>query len=300
MKRFYTLIVFCFVSIGCLQAQDTVVVSSKWHLSAGLNLVTVPTYHIVGTDTGFNNSLSIGPSVSLSHNSGFAISYSPRFVLGGPSPGLYMHAVSIGISNYDKPVFDYSATYAHYFFTGNKSLPYTPLTNEIYADITYKKTWLRPSLAAGIGFGKNTETSTATSVYDMGLSAGLSHAFDWESGDVGFSVIPAVLLNAGTNEYFSFLNITKYIGHSNKFVNYIKKGTGAKNRRGGTGSSGTTATNAVPGEQFNITNLQLDLESSIDINALSIRPTASLFLPVGNSAGSNATVFWQFALQYKF
>lgn len=298
MKRLRTLVFFYFVLTSHLQAQDTIV-SSKWHLTAGLNLVTVPTFHIAGTDTGFNNSLSIGPSVSLSHNNGFAVSYSPRFLLGGSAPGLYMHAVSIGVSRYDQPVFNYSVTYAHYFFTGNKSLPYTPLTNEIYADITYKKTWLSPFLATGIGFGKNAADNPANTVYDVGLSAGLSHEFDWDSGELGFSLVPAVLLNAGTNQYFSFLNITKYIGHSNKFVNYIKKGTGARNRRGG-GSSGTTTTAAAPSEQFAVTNVQLDLESSIDFNAFSIRPTASLFMPVGNSAGNGTTVFWQLALQYKF
>lgn len=298
MKRFYLLLTaFVFGSLTILDAQDS---TQKWHLSAGLNMVAVPTYHIVGTDTGFSNSFGLAPSVSLSHNSGFAISYSPKFVMGGNTPGVYMHAVSVGISRYDKALFDYAAVYSHYFFTNNSSVPYSPLSNEIYADLTYKRAWLKPTVAMGVGFGNNTAVTPSASVYDIGFSAGVLHSFDWESGNVGFSVIPSVLLNAGTTEYFSFLNITRYIGHSNKFVNYVKKGAGSGNgRRGGSGSGGTTTTSNTS-ESFSLTNLQLNMESSIDIDKLAIRPTVSLFIPVSSAAGAGVIPFWQLALQYRF
>lgn len=306
MKRLFTLALFSLCALTQLMAQDSTTHESapKWRLAAGLNLVSVPTYNIVGTDTGFNTSLSVGPYLSLGNSSGFAISYSPRFVMGGTNKGLYMHAVSLGFSRYDLPVFDYAITYGHYFFTGNKSVPYSPMSNEIYADLTYKKAWLRPYIAAGIGFGKDTAGRRNSSVSDIGVTAGLNHSFDWESGDVGFSVIPAVALNAGTNDYFSFLNITRYIGHNSKSVSYVKKGSGGTGRRGsgGSGTGGTTTTTTTASQQgFGITNLQLNLESSIDINDLSIRPTVSVFIPVGNAAsGNSTTAFWQLVFEYKF
>jgi hypothetical protein len=318
MKRLSTLGIFLLLSLVRLSAQDNNKDSTDskdsathapgWRFAAGLNLVTVPTYHIVGTDTNFNNSLSLGPSISLSHSSGFSVSYSPRFVMGGANQGLYMHAVSVGFAKYDQALFDYGISYGHYFFTGNSSIPYTPLSNEIYLDLSYKKAWLRPYVAAGIGFGKNTTTKTSTSVSDVGVSAGFNHSFDWESGDVGFSFIPAVLLNAGTNDYFSFLNITKYIGHSNKSVNYVKNGTGSTRRGGRGGSSGgtgtggtTTTTTTTTTQKFGLTNLQLNMESSIDFNNFSIRPTVSVFFPVGNAAsGNETTTFWQLSFEYKF
>lgn len=157
-----------------------------------------------------------------------------------------------------------------------------------------------PYIAAGIGFGKNTETGTPISVYDLGVSAGVSHSFDWEWGNVGYSVLPSILLNGGTNEYFSFLNITKYIGHSNKFVDYVKKGAGARKRRGAGSGSGSTPVTTTGGEQFNLTNVQLNVESSVDINALSIRPTISLYLPVGSASGNGAAWFWELAVGYRF
>ncbi len=309
MKQLFTLVLFTSFFLARLSAQDSSH-TSKWRLSAAINLVTVPTYNIAGTDTGFNNSLSIGPSISLGNSSGFAISYSPRFVMGGPSKGLYMHAVSVGFSRYDLPVFDYAITYGHYFFTGNSSIPYTPLNNEIYGELSYKKAWLRPYLATGIGFGKNTATSSASTVSDIGVSAGVNHSFDWDSnsGDVSFSMIPGIGLNAGTNDYFSFLNITRYIGHSSKSVSYVKSGGSSggigrgRGRSGGSGSStGGTSTTTTSQPGFGITNIQLNLESSIDINNLSIRPTVSVYIPVGNAASGNSTIaFWQLVFDYKF
>jgi hypothetical protein len=311
MKRLFTFVCFSFCALTQLKAQDSTThePAPKWRFSAGINLITVPTYNIVGIDTGFNNSLSLGPTLSLGNSSGFAFSYSPRFVMGGTNKGLYMHAVSVGFSRYDLPVFDYAITYGHYFFTGNKSVPYSPMSNEIYGDLTYKKTWLRPYIAAGIGFGKDTSARPASSVSDIGLTAGFSHSFDWESGDVGFSMIPSVGVNAGTNNYFSFLNITRYIGHNSNSVGYVKKGSGGTARSGGrrgggtsTGGGGTTTTTTTAASQgFGITNVQLNLESSIDINNLAIRPTVSLFIPVGNAAtGNSTTAFWQLVFEYKF
>lgn len=306
MKRLFVLACLSFCALTQLTAQDSSH-ASQWRFSAGINLITVSTYNIVGADTGFNNSLSFGPTLSLGNNSGFAISYSPRFVMGGTNKGLYMHAVSMGFSRYDLPVFDYAITYGHYFFTGNKSVPYSPMSNEIYGDLTYKKTWLMPYIAVGIGFGKDTSARPASSVSDIGLTAGFSHSFEWESGDVGFSMIPSVGLNAGTNDYFSFLNTTRYISHNSKSVSYVKKGSGSTARRGGrragtgTGTGGGTTTTTSSAQGFGITNVQLDLESAIDINNLSIRPTVSLFIPVGNAAsGNSTTAFWQLMFEYRF
>jgi hypothetical protein len=315
MKKI-VLAVCCFFLLSLhLRAQDDSTQSThKWHLSAGLALVAIPVYHIVGIDTGYTNTLSIAPSVSLS-NGGFAISYSPRIITGGSNPGLYMHAVTLGYSEYDKKVFDFAINYSRFFFTDNNSIPYTPLNNEIYTELAYKKLWLKPRIAAGIGFGNNQGTTTASSssVYDIGVSAGVGHSFDWGNDNTSFSIAPSLLLNAGTNEYFSFLTISKYIGHSSKSVNYVKTGPGSGSRssgrggRGGSSGSGsgtggsTTTTTAQTGKTFDLSNVEFNIESSIDIgSSFSIRPGGSLFIPVGTAAGAGASTYWQLAFQYKF
>lgn len=294
MKKLYLLFVLL-ASFFSLKAQDS---ARAWNFSVGLDMGIAPTYKITGIDTGFSNSLSLAPSVSFRHKSGLAFSYSPKFVFGGATPGLYMHAVSVGISQYDKPAFSYAASFSHYFFTGNSSVPYSPLTNEIYTSFTYKKPWLRPGISAGIGFGTNTAISPSASVYDMGISAGVSHSFDWESGDVSFSASPSLSLNAGTNDYFSFLNTTKYIGKGSNSGQYFKKGAGSTSRKGRSGTGGSTTT--TQGKTFDLTNIELGIESSMEIGSFTMRPALSFYIPVGSAAGSGLSTYWQIAFQYKF
>ena len=287
-----------------LSAQDSSRDNSKLHFTAGVTFVTVPTYNISGTDTSFNNSLSVAPSLGLGIN-GFSAIYSPKFVTGGSNPGIYMHAVTLEYSQYDKPIADFAFEYTHMFFNNNPSVPYTPLNNEIYTALTLKKSWIRPKLAAGLGFGnvKATNTTTSYSGYDFGLSAGIGHNFSWDNNKVSYTLAPSIYLNGGTSQYFSFLKISQYIGHGKNFGKYTKKGIGANRgngRRGGGGVITTTTTPSSSGSSFSLNNVEGNLESSVEIGSFTVRPTASLFIPVGTAAGSGVTSFWQISIQYKF
>ena len=305
MKK-YILFLFLLVST-CYKsnAQDSSTIS-KFHFIAGLNLSTVPTLNIVGVDTTFNNSLSVAPALTLAYN-GFSVIYSPKFVTGGSGSGIYMHAVSVEYSQYDKPKVDFALEYTHMFFTNNPSVPFSPLNNEIYTALTGKTTWLRPKFAAGIGFGntKATSTNTAGSAYDVGLSAGVGHSFQFDNDHASFNVSPSILVNGGTNQYFSYLKVSRYIGSNKKFGNFTKKGVGA-NRGNGTGNgrrngSGTVVNSpSVAGESFAISNVEGNLETSAEIGSFTVRPTISLYVPVGTAAGSGVTTFWQIAFQYSF
>ncbi len=282
------------VSTLAVFAQDS---TSKWSPAVSLGFEPVPVYHISGVDTSFENSVALSPVLSIRHKSGFGISYSPKFVTGGTTPGIFMHAVTVGIEQYDQKVFNYALTYSHYFFTNNKGVPYSPLTNEVYASFTYKQPWLRPSFSAGIGFGTDTQTTPSSSAYDIGASFGVSHAFSWENSDVNYSLSPSVSINGGTNEYFSLLNITKYVGRSKSSAKTVKNGTGRRN--GGSGSTTTTST-TTSHEMFNLNNIEIGLESSIEVGSFSIRPTANVYLPIGSFAGTGVTGYWQLMVEYNF
>jgi hypothetical protein len=297
------LFIFLLILTFCKSYAQDSSSTSKFHFIAGLNFTTVPTLKINGVDTNFVNSLSIAPVLMVTYN-GFSAIYSPKFVSGGSNSGIYMHAVTAGYAQYDKPNIDFALEYTYMFFTGNSSVPYSPLNNEIYTAITFKKMWIHPEIAAGLGFGntKATSTSTAGSAYDFGLSAGIGHSFDWDNGGISYSVSPSVLVNGGTNQYFSYLKISRYIGSNKKFGNFTKKGLGA-NRGNGKKTVGGTSTSTSPsvtGESFSISNVEVNLETSADLGSFTVRPTVSLYVPVGTAAGSGITTFWQIALQYKF
>jgi hypothetical protein len=289
---------FFLLSILQANAQENLV-SSKLKFYAGLSFTSVPTLNIVSTDTSYNNSLSIEPFLSLEYN-GYSAVYSPKFIGGKSSPGIYMHAITLRYSQYDKRTIDFLFESTHMFFTNNKSIPYTPLNNEINSEIIIKKMWIRPEFAIGAGFGNKNQTITSASgsAFDCGVSAGINHSFNWDNGEMNYTVAPSFLLNGGTNNYFSFLEISKYIGHNQKFGNYTKRGVGAKRRNRKRSTS--TSDNSFSLNSFSLNNIGCNLETSAEIGSLSIRPTFDLFIPVGTAAGTGLSTFWQLALEYKF
>ncbi len=297
----------------CAFAQDST--ASTWQPTIGVSFEPVPVYNISGTDTGFINSLAISPIFTIRHKSGWGISYSPHILTGGPKPGIFMHSVTAGLEQYNKEKFDVTAEYSHYFFTNtDNGVPYSPLTNEIYAGLTYKEWWLRPRLTADIGFGTDTtQGASSTSAHDIGVAAGFSHDFSWEADPVNFDLVPSLLLNGGTNQYFSFLASNKYIGHSKKFFHYLKSGSVVTHGSGGkvttsgghgnshSGSGGTTTTTTTTAnEAFSFSNIELNLEVSAEIGSFTVRPTASLFFPIGSSAGEGLSGYWSVVAEYNF
>lgn len=298
MKKVFSIFLLLICSLSSFSQDST----NKWTFSVGLGFEPITVYNISGTDTSFVNSLSVAPGFSIRHSNGIGLTYSPKFVTGGASPGIYMHILTFGIEQYDKEVFNYTFNYSHYFFTNTTGVPYSPINNEISGSISYKKPWLRPSFSAGIGFGNNTETTPSTSAYDVGVSIGVSHGFSWDAKQLSFSVSPSLVLNGGTSQYYSLLGFSKYVGRNKNFTKVIKDSkaaaaaTRSANRRTGTTATTTTANT----ESFNFSNIELGLESSVEVGSFSMRPSVSLYFPVGSSAGSGLSAYWGLSFGYHF
>lgn len=276
--------------------------SKGWQASAEVNLSALPTLRFSGTDTSTQQVLSVAPSFSFRSPGGFGIIYSPHFVAAGSEPGIFMHVVTIGLEQYNKKDYQLVADYNHFFFTGNNSVPTTPITNEVIVEGIYKKLWLSPKVLAGIGFGMNNEISPSKLASDIELTGGICHYFDWQQGnDFSFNVTPSILLNAGTNEYFSFLKLSKYITHNNNYKKIVKN-THASNGRGRGNSNTTTTTVSTTtsenvSQRVSVNNVELNVESTVEHGAFSIRPAASLYLPVSSHALSG---YWELNLGYYF
>ncbi len=274
----------------------------KWQPTLEINLTTVPTIHVSGIDTGFQNSLSVAPSFSIRNQNGFGIAYAPEFLINGSAPKLYMHMLTAGIEQYNKPNYNLVADYMHYFFT-NSSLPFTPITNEVFSSFTYKKSWIRPVLAAGVGFGSN-DSASSSGEYDIGVAAGIGHAFEWNTASTSCTVIPSILVNAGTNQYFSLMTASKYISHSRNFTKFLKNKNTSYKRSTGKGRSNTTSTgttaSATSKEHFSLSNIELNTEVELEAGSVSFRPVGSIYIPVGSAAGSGTFGYWQLVVAYNF
>lgn len=301
MKKLLYVLAACMAVHLHAFAQDS---TSSWSPSISLDVSTVPLLHISGTDTAYSNGLSLAPVFSFRNTAGFGLSYSPQLVLGGTHAGIYVHQLSIGWEQYNLKQLDFVFEYTHDFFTNKTEVPYSPLNNEIYGLFNYKVPWLRPYLEAGLGIGKDSTQSGATAT-DVAVAAGISHSFRWTSGSgPQFGLSPKLGLNAGTNQYFSLLRATKYIAHGTASLRHINPSSIKSHGRSGTGGSGTstsgTSGTAVQKASFALSNLEGGISASMEHGNLSIRPSASIFIPLKPSANNSLYSYWQLEFEYDF
>ena len=143
--------------------------------------------------------LTYSPTIGYFHKGGLGITGTGSVVDDGTNMNFYQGSIT--------PSFDYLknrnfATGLSYtkFFTKD-SLPFytTPLQNELYAYLTYRKWWIRPMIAMSYGWGSRTDYSqresliqdlrlrrrgftyinTQETVSDFSLIASVRHDFYW-------------------------------------------------------------------------------------------------------------------------
>ncbi|HMU46394.1 MAG TPA: hypothetical protein PKC72_08510 [Chitinophagaceae bacterium] len=143
--------------------------------------------------------LTYTPVLGYYHKTGLGITATGYFVNDDVNMNFYQFSLT--------PSFDYiqnrdlvtGISYTR-FFTRD-SLPFytTPIQNEVYAYFTYRKTWIRPTVAASYGWGSRTDyekrssliqdlrlrrygftyINTKESVSDFSLMASVRHDFYW-------------------------------------------------------------------------------------------------------------------------
>jgi hypothetical protein len=282
MKKALSTFIFL-AAMYCSAGQQA---ANKWQYSAVINFTVVPTFNIAATDTSFKNSLSFAPSIGIRNSNGLGFAYTPKFVVGGPNPGIYMHAVTFGFESYNKKKLDFFADLSHYFLTKNISVPATPITNELYTAVTYKKYWVRPMLLLGVGFGTNQQTVPHNLVADVAIAVGVSHLFYTQQNKAAFSFIPALKVNAGTNDYFSLMNSSKYISANKDFNKLITK------------TKGTAVTD--DSKSITLNNIETTFEAAYQKGVFSLRPEVSFIFPAFSKTGNAIIFIGQLQLRYDF
>ncbi|MBK7288976.1 MAG: hypothetical protein IPI78_01310 [Chitinophagaceae bacterium] len=143
--------------------------------------------------------LTYSPTVGYYHKSGLGISATGYIVDDGVNKNLYQSSIS--------PSFDYlknkaiAAGISYTRFITKDSLPFytTPLQNELYGYFTYRKSWIRPTVAVSYGWGSRSDYSereeqlidiwlrrrgytyinTEESISDFSLTTSIRHDFYW-------------------------------------------------------------------------------------------------------------------------
>jgi hypothetical protein len=149
-------------------------------------------------------------------------------------------------------------------------------------------------IEAGIGFGKDTSGGKNSYVDDIAMALGAGHAFAvYKDSSFDISFTPALLLNMGTYDYFSFLTVSKYIGHGTNSIPFLKKAH--TNQSGGNGNKNNGSTSS-----FSAGNIEARFEAYIEMGNWALRPDAAVYFPVGQYNGAGVYGYWQLTLTYSF
>jgi hypothetical protein len=266
----------------------------------GFTASTTAAYRINGTDTSLKNALTLAPFFRIMHKSGLGLNYTANTLASGAGKKFFMHTASAFYESYDKPV-NLNFSYTHFFFTNNSAIPYTPITNELYGYIAYKKLWIAPVASASIGFGKD-ENKQTQSVFN--LSTGVTHNFTFSSQTIKEATIsPSILLNGGSNEFYSFLktvrNFTQSTGTKGFLTSHgLGHGNSKGNGNGNAGNTPTTTTTESATNKFMVNNVELNIYSSFTFGHFEIIPDGSLYVPL--ISNSQVSAYWQIKFGYNF
>ena len=191
-----------------------------------------------------SNKVVFTPSLGYYHKSGFGISATGYLLSDSTTSGLYQTALTPSYE-YDGDNLSSGISYTRYIVKNKYGGAIAPIQNDIYANLLFKKPWLRPGVAIGIsngvykeinlvtvnlpGIGLRSFIDTATTKTNAFTLIGmLEHTFEMGglmSADDYLSFTPAIMLNAGSSKVVTT--------HQNRFTPNVQDNK--RKFRGGTG-----------------------------------------------------------------
>ena len=96
----------------------------------------------------------VSPSVGYYNKSGFGISFSGFLLNENKKTDFYQYTLTPSYAYNKGKVAGVLFSYTHYFEQNNYSYNTSPVQNEFYGNILFKKPWIKPGIAAGYSFGK--------------------------------------------------------------------------------------------------------------------------------------------------
>ena len=257
----------------------------------GFQTSTAPITDVHATDST-SIQLYIAPQISYTHKSGFGVLARTYFFTGGTTSRNFLTTLSPGFEKDNDKLYA-AVNYSHFFYNRHSAIPYTPIKNELYANMRLKTKVLQPLLTVNAGWGTD---SLASSSFDMNVLAGIAHDFDWSFGNRhSLSLLPAIILNAGTNNYFSLLKGSPYIATSKNYKAVIHS---QQKGRGNTGSGTNTAGSTTATNSFGLSQLEGNLYIYYSIRKITLEPDASIFFPFRSGEAINS--FFQLNVNVNF
>ncbi|MEO7120530.1 MAG: hypothetical protein ABIY62_05505 [Ginsengibacter sp.] len=181
------------------------------------------------------NLLILSPSIAYNHKSGFGISFTGFLLNQDKKTAFYQYTLTPSFLYNKGKVADASISYTHYFEKEVYSPNTSPVQNEFYSTLVFKKSWIKPGIAVGYSSGmfrqivhidtslkvanrrvsiKYTDTALIK-VSSFSVSASMEHSFNFFklfSAKDGLVFTPQVSIISGENGY--------KVNHNSSIENY--------------------------------------------------------------------------------
>jgi hypothetical protein len=181
-----------------------------------------------------SSKIVFNPAIGYFHKSGLSISAGANLLNDGKKFGVTQYSINPAFDLHENKNFAFGISYSHYFIKDKYSLYSSPVQNDFYTYLIYKKTWIEPGIAIGYATGNFTEIfkgktpggiqlrDTGTfSVKTFSMIASASHSFEWYNvfgKRDGLSFTPSLQLSFSSDS-------TENISHtiSPVLVRFLKK-----------------------------------------------------------------------------
>ena len=240
------------------------------------------------------------PSVTYYHKTGANIGVGASFLNDTATTfGPTQYSLSAGYDLPGNDKFNFSFSYTRYFIKDSYSVFASPILNDLFTSVEYKKSWLQPAIAFGYSTGNYKQVikkdtaignnrrmlydSSTTTIKYFSMIASVSHSFNWQAlfnKEDEFIFKPSLLINMGT----ATSNTTRKTNAA-----YLLR---LLNRRGKLPKITTTA--------FQAESLGLNVDFSYSIGRFSFQPQYYLDYYLPKSDFDKFSQFFTFNMGYTF
>ncbi|CAN5177761.1 hypothetical protein BH09BAC2_BH09BAC2_12070 [soil metagenome] len=278
--------------LGDISVQDTSKSTFKISLGLGNRRFSINN-NTLNADQS-ENKIVINPTVGYFHKSGFSISASAFAFTDNSNFKFYQFALT--------PAYEYTTgknlaaaiSYTRFFQADAYTQSASPVQNDLYGKIYFKKPWMQPGVSLGYGSGKYKQITQVDTVVRINnqlvhyrfkdtasvkmtwfnISPSIQHEFEFEkvfSKNDGFMFNPELLVNIGSGTYDE--------KHSGSGLASLVNGNG---RRGKRISDKSSASEVTP-LQLESLAINIDMEYGIGNFAISPNIYLDYYLPATTS-----------------
>ncbi|MEO7801221.1 MAG: hypothetical protein ABIR81_04440 [Ginsengibacter sp.] len=245
----------------------------------------------------------ITPAVSYNHKSGLGLSAAGYVVRNAENNGLHRFSLTPFYNHSFNKSLALGLSYTRFFSDNKYNAVESPIQNDLYANVLYKKGFVEPGLAFGYSTGKYNEidkvtinipregrttfSDTAiTSIKSFSVTGSVEHRFllyTKMSKQSALLFIPSILLNAGNNSFS--------VTHHNNFPGTVR----------GNGRRRLFRTQDVDGvSAFELQSTGLNLYLNYSIHKFSFQPQIYLDYYLPSTSESRFTQLFNVNIEYSF